>query len=159
MVAVVKANAYGHGAKQVSKAALQASADMLAVALPEEGAELRAAGFTVPILSLGLILPEQASLLAENNLIATVSTIDHLDSLAQAAKERGIQLQVFLKVDTGMGRIGISPEQVGEYLEAVSKRPSLKVDRHLYPSRFRRRHLQNLCKFPDQLFSGRHQQH
>lgn len=74
MIAVVKANAYGHGAIPVSRAALGAGADWLAVAIPEEGIELRSAGIRVPILVLGLTLPEQAALFADHDLTAAVAT-------------------------------------------------------------------------------------
>jgi alanine racemase len=127
LMAVVKANAYGHGAQKVSQAALQAGATCLAVSLPEEAIELRAAGITVPILSLGLVLPEQANLILNNNLIATISTMDSINALAAVAQEHFSRIQVFLKVDSGMGRIGINLDQIADFLEAINKRPSLEL--------------------------------
>lgn len=73
-IAVVKANAYGHGAIPVSRIALSAGADWLAVAIPEEAVELRAAGFQAPILVLGMSLPEQASIFADYDLVAAVGS-------------------------------------------------------------------------------------
>ena len=109
MIAVVKANAYGHGAIPVSRAALGAGADSLAVAIPEEGIELRAAGIHVPILILGVTLPEQADLLVDHDLTATVSSSEGLRALQAAALKKSKQARVMLKLDTGMSRIGIQP--------------------------------------------------
>ncbi|MDR3566055.1 MAG: alanine racemase [Negativicutes bacterium] len=116
LVAVVKANAYGHGARPVSRTALQAGADCLAVALPEEGAELREAGVTVPIFVLGLTLPEQADFLVQHNLIATTCAPEGLRALDGAARARGRRAQIILKVDTGMGRIGVTPDHLAGLL-------------------------------------------
>lgn len=127
LVAVVKANAYGHGAVKVSQAALKAGADCLAVAVPEEGAELRTAGFTVPIFSLGLVLPEQSGLIVKNNLIASVATEECLRALADAAREQGRPTRVMLKIDTGMGRIGVAPDEVGSFLRQISDTPDLEL--------------------------------
>ncbi|MDR3589961.1 MAG: alanine racemase [Negativicutes bacterium] len=123
LVAVVKANAYGHGAVPVSRAALQAGADCLAVALPEEGAQLRAAGFTVPIFILGLTLPEQAGLVIANDLIATVSSSEGIRALGAAARAAGKQASFVLKTDTGMGRIGVTPAEVGALLASAQDIP------------------------------------
>lgn len=123
LVAVVKANAYGHGAVPVSRAALQAGADCLAVALPEEGAELRAAGFVAPIFVLSLILPEQADLLVANDLIATVSGREGIRALGLAARGARKRAQFVLKTDTGMGRIGVSPDQLSALLRSAEDTP------------------------------------
>jgi len=123
LVAVVKANAYGHGAVPVSRAVLQAGADCLAVALPEEGVELRTAGFTVPIFVLGLTLPEQAGLLTTHELIATVGSTEGIAALAAAARATGKQAQFVLKTDTGMGRIGVNPDQLTDLLQYAKGTP------------------------------------
>jgi len=111
MIAVVKANAYGHGVIPVSRAALGAGADSLAVAIPEEGIELRSAGFRVPILVLGLTLPQQASLFLDHDLTATVASIEGLQALHTAAINKESRVRVMIKLDTGMGRIGVRPEE------------------------------------------------
>jgi len=120
IVAVVKADAYGHGAIEVSQATLEAGADCLAIALPEEGAKLRAAGYTVPIFILGLTLSEQAPFVVENNLIATVCTTESIQALDTAARQIGQRAQVILKLDTGMGRIGVSPDALDDLLQFAS---------------------------------------
>ncbi|MBP2651128.1 MAG: alanine racemase [Firmicutes bacterium] len=116
----VKANAYGHGAIKVTQAVLAAGATGLLVAIPEEGAELRAADITAPILVLGLILPEDAEFIVRNKLIATVCTHAGLEALDAAARRQNVYAQVMLKVDTGMSRIGIKPNCVDEYLNHIA---------------------------------------
>jgi alanine racemase len=127
IIAVVKANAYGHGAVPVSKAVLASGADSLAVAIPEEAGQLRQAGITVPILILGLSLPEEAPYYVEQNLTATVSTIEGVKALAQAARQLGQKANVMVKCDTGMGRIGLLPAQTLDFIQTVSELPEIEL--------------------------------
>ncbi len=127
LVAVVKANAYGHGAVKVSLAALEAGADCLAVAIPEEGAELRSAGLAVPIFLLGLTSPEQARMVVDYHLIAAVATMDNIRALAHAAREAGRRCRIMLKTDTGMGRIGIAPVQIEEFRQYIQASPGVEL--------------------------------
>ena len=127
MIAVVKANAYGHGVIPVSRAALSAGADWLAVAIPEEGVELRAAGFRVPILVLGLTLPEQHSLFADYDLTATAATSEGLLSLQSQAVSRNKPVRVMLKLDTGMGRIGVNPDEAVSFARQAGSLPGLQI--------------------------------
>jgi alanine racemase len=127
ITAIVKANAYGHGARKVSAAALAAGADGLGVAIPEEGAELRDSGFTVPIFVIGLTLPEQAAMLVDYSLVATVSTLESARALAEAGRRKGRQAQVMLKIDTGMGRVGIRPEEAWAFAEQLRSIPGLEL--------------------------------
>ena len=127
MTAIVKANAYGHGAVKVSAAALSAGANGLGVAIPEEGAELREHGFTVPIFVMGLILPDQANLMVDYDLVASVSTLEFTRALAEAAKRRGQKAKVMLKIDTGMGRVGVHPDQAVQFLEDLRSIPGLEL--------------------------------
>jgi alanine racemase len=117
LIAVVKADGYGHGAAEVSRAALQSGAACLAVALPEEGAKLRAAGFTVPIFILGLTLPEQAAFVVANDLIAAVCTEENILALDAAAHLLKRRARVMIKLETGMGRIGITPDGLENLLQ------------------------------------------
>jgi alanine racemase len=126
MIAVVKANAYGHGAIPVSRAALGAGADWLAVALPEEGAELRAAGFKVPILVLGLTLPEQAQLFAGSDLTATAASPEGLQAL-HAAAGNNRRIRVMIKLDTGMGRIGLQPDAAVTFVRQALSLSGLEI--------------------------------
>jgi alanine racemase len=108
-MAVVKADAYGHGAVEVSRAAVEAGADALAVVTVEEGAELRRAGLTVPILVFTDLLPEKLPLAAEHHLAVTAHSIASATRIATFSG-----LRAHLKVNTGMNRWGVEPAEVGE---------------------------------------------
>ena len=109
LMAVVKANAYGHGAVPVAERALRSGAQWLGVALPHEAMSLREAGITAPILVLGFTEPDAYLPLIEAGVRMTVFTADQGFALAQAARGAGKRALVHLKVDTGMGRIGFWP--------------------------------------------------
>lgn len=105
--AVVKADAYGHGALQAAQAFVEAGADYLAVALPEEGIELRQAGFKQPILVFGPYFPNQAHAFLEYDLMPTLAGPEALADLASHVKGSEKTLAVHVKVDTGMSRVGV----------------------------------------------------
>lgn len=106
-VAVVKADAYGHGLYQTVARLMQCGADAFAVANVFEGAEVREIGAGWPILILGAILPGEEALLLTHDLIATVSSEAEVARFEAAARQAGRPLRVHLKVDTGMGRLGV----------------------------------------------------
>jgi len=108
LIAVVKADGYGHGAVPAAKAALAGGAQALAVALPEEGAALREAGVEAPILVMGAYVPGTLEVYQRYSLMATVGDFRQLRALANQATGRAVQVQ--LKVDTGMGRLGVLPQ-------------------------------------------------
>ncbi len=126
--AVVKADAYGHGAVAVSRAALSAGADRLAVAILGEAIALRKAGFLVPIQVLGYTPEHQARTVAAYDVAQTVYTIDAARALSAAGLETGKKVKVHIKIDTGMGRIGILPEQAGEFAAAVADLPGVEIE-------------------------------
>ena len=107
LMAVVKADGYGHGAVQVSRVALENGCDFLAVAIPEEGAALRESGIGAPILVLGGISAEGAEAAARYRLSQTVFDLETVKWLEAAAARYRAVLDVHLKVDSGMGRIGV----------------------------------------------------
>lgn len=107
IMAVVKANAYGHGAVEVSKAALSAGAARLAVARSSEGLELRRAGIEEPILVLGYTPPGQIRDTAAHMLEQTVYGADYAREVNREARRSRLSLAVHIKVDTGMGRLGV----------------------------------------------------
>ncbi|MBA2440832.1 MAG: alanine racemase [Rubrobacter sp.] len=109
LMVVVKADAYGHGSVEVARAALEAGAGSLAVVTAEEGAELRQAGIDAPVLVFTDLLPEKLALAGEHRLTVTAHS---LPSARLAA--RYPDLKVHLKVNTGMNRWGVAPEEVGE---------------------------------------------
>src|SRR4051812_42614408 len=117
LMAVVKADAYGHGAVPVSRAALQAGADFLAVATAEEGVELRHAGVNAPILVLTDLLSEGLVLAAEHRLAVTAHSIPSARRIAAY-----LDLKVHLKINTGMNRWGVDPDEVGEARKLLGNR-------------------------------------
>ncbi|MCP4449139.1 MAG: alanine racemase [Myxococcales bacterium] len=134
LFAVVKADAYGHGAQAVA-AALEREAVKtpgflrgLAVSLVEEGVELREAGIELPILVMGPSLMDAHALLVEQRLTPMVSDSRHLTPLANAARALGKQLGIHLKVDTGMGRLGIQPAELEATIGAVQSQSALRLE-------------------------------
>ena len=109
LMAVVKADAYGHGAVQVSRAAIRSGASCLGVSSPEEAEELREAGIDIPILVLGLIQPEAASKSVGLKLEQTLCSLELAAALDQESRKASTRINVHVKVDTGMGRIGVLP--------------------------------------------------
>jgi alanine racemase len=112
LLAVVKADAYGHGAVPVSRAVLAAGASTLGVALVEEGVELRDAGIDAPILVLSEPVPDAADAVVQQRLTPVVYTASAIEALAKAVAATGTTdtLDVHLKIDTGMHRVGCRPE-------------------------------------------------
>lgn len=109
---VVKANAYGHGAIQLSKLYERLGSDYLAVSNIEEAIQLRKAGIALPILILGYTDPECAKELAKNKITQCVFSYDYGKSLADNARLYGVQVKIHIKLDTGMGRIGFKCEDI-----------------------------------------------
>jgi alanine racemase len=109
---VVKGNAYGHGAVEIGKAAVKGGASWLAVARVSEGMALRAAGISVPILVLGMPPYGQIDLAIANSLTLPLPSFEAAEMFAQHAQALGRPLQVHLKVDTGMGRLGVLPDEI-----------------------------------------------
>lgn len=107
LMAVVKANAYGHGLVHIAQAAQDERVDYLAVALAEEGAQLREAGIDLPILVLAGLSPDSTLEAVAHGLTLTVHTPDHVAHARQAAERLGKQAQAHIKLDTGMNRIGV----------------------------------------------------
>lgn len=123
-MAVVKANAYGHGAVAVSKQAIKSGAKWLAVAMPEEGAQLREAGIKAPILVLGAIDESAAKLIVEYDLTQTVFSEDIVKLLNELGKKYDKRVPVHIKLDTGMGRIGIrDAKELVHFLEIIKNLP------------------------------------
>lgn len=127
-IAVVKADAYGHGMQQVVARLMQAGVDMFAVANITEAANIREIGTGWPILVLGATLDDEESFLFEYDLIPTISTIEEAKRLNRKAEARGKPLKAHLKIDTGMGRLGIWHEYASELFEAFRQSPFLELD-------------------------------
>ena len=128
LCAVVKANAYGHGAVEVAKVAVDCHADFLAVATVEEGLELRRAGFDVPILILGLIPPAAAEIVVAADLTATVADYDSAQKISDAAAKLRKTAKIHLKLETGMGRIGVAVDDAVALAEKISALPNVALE-------------------------------
>jgi alanine racemase len=129
LLAVVKADGYGHGSIPVARAALAAGAQWLGVALVEEGVTLREAGITAPILMLSEPPLTAAAAVVENGLTPVVYTRRGIEALAVAANESDISsaLAVHLKIDTGMHRVGCTPSEAPELIELISSLPGVTL--------------------------------
>lgn len=127
VMAVVKADAYGHGAVGVSRALEAAGVDWLGVALLEEGAEIRRAGVEVPILVLGTARPAKIALYRRYRLIPTISSITELALWRDWTAGQSEAQPVHLKVNTGMGRLGVALEEVPWALEMLRGHPGLRL--------------------------------
>jgi alanine racemase len=127
-MAVVKADAYGHGDLEVSGAALSAGADCLGVALLEEAVRLREAGFDCPVNLLFEPPPGAAAVAVENSVTCTVYSEDFARALSVAAESRGEKALAHLKVDSGMHRVGVSHGDVGHFVELLAGLPGLEVE-------------------------------
>jgi alanine racemase len=127
VMAVVKADAYGHGVVPVASTALTAGATWLGVAIPEEAIPLRLAGLTCRIQVLGPIPPGQADLVAAYDLDQCVCDLAQAEALDRAARAHGRRLSIHLKVDTGMRRVGLRPGEVCGVAEKLSGLPSVRL--------------------------------
>jgi alanine racemase len=127
MLAVVKADAYGHGLLPVARKLAAAGVDYLGVGSLEEGLMLRHAGIALPVLLLLGILPEEAERAVAADLEVALFRPDVAQALAAAAARQGKKARVHVKVDTGMGRLGLLPQEVLPFLGALKKRGHLKV--------------------------------
>jgi len=127
MLAVVKADAYGHGLLPVSRKLAAAGVDYLGVGSLEEGLRLRQAGINLPVLLLLGILPEEADQAVAASLEVALFRLDVAQALAAAAAQQGKKARVHVKVDTGMGRLGVLPQEVLAFLTGLKKLRHLKV--------------------------------
>jgi alanine racemase len=125
-IAVVKADGYGHGALPVARRCVEAGADMLAVALVEEGAALRRQGVLAPILVMGTTVARQAPEAVQWGLTCAVMSREQAEALSVAAHEAGTLATVHLKVDTGMSRAGVRADALPEVLPRLAALPNLR---------------------------------
>lgn len=126
-VAVVKADAYGHGVYQTASRLMQSDADAFAVANVEEGARLLEIARGWPILVLGPVLPEEVHALIQLGLVATVSSREEVIRYSEGASTLGQSLDVHVKIDTGMGRLGVWHDEAHIVFEAIENSPNLNL--------------------------------
>lgn len=128
LLVVVKANAYGHGAVEVARAAAAAGAWGFGIATVDEGDELRLAGIREPVVLLGLTLPEEAGRIVTLDLAAGVADLEAARALSAAAASLGRQARLHLKVDTGMGRVGCTPAEAPALARAIAALPAVALE-------------------------------
>jgi len=126
-VAVVKADAYGHGLHHAAARMMHSGADLFAVANVSEAAALRELGPGWPILLLSPLLPEEDCFLADHDLAATLSTEDEVERFAAVGASSGRPVSVHLKIDTGMGRLGVWHENAPALCAKILANPHLKL--------------------------------
>jgi len=126
--AVIKADAYGHGAVIISRVLADAGVDFLAVAYLEEALELREAGIKTPLLVLGTTDPGNADIIVSNRISQTVFTQDLAKALSESALRLGRPAFVHVKIDTGMHRQGIEPRQAGSFVSFVSRLGGVRIE-------------------------------
>ncbi|MFW6022428.1 MAG: alanine racemase [Halanaerobiaceae bacterium] len=128
IMAVVKADAYGHGMIPVATTLRDQGVDRLGVALPEEGVELRKAGIELPIHILGEVLKDQYKIVVENELIPTVARLDSAEKLNEIARQKKKTVTVHIKIDTGMGRIGVQSEETLDFIKKINSLDNIYLE-------------------------------
>jgi len=129
ILTMVKANAYGLGAKQIARVVLENGADRLGVVTLEEGVELRLEGIGAPIMVFGYIDPDYIDVALRYNLTQTVYSLEMARLISEKALEKGRSATIHLKIDTGMGRLGFLPDQKAEEdIVAIFQLPGLNIE-------------------------------
>lgn len=140
VLAVVKADAYGHGAVRAAEAALAAGAAKLGVATPGEARSLRAAGIDAPLLLLSEVSADRAAEMTRLGCALTLYTLAYAEALEREAQQTGRRVAVHLKVDTGMGRIGVAPADALPFVARLRDFPHLVLEGIMtHPSEAERR--------------------
>jgi alanine racemase len=127
-MAVVKANAYGHGATECARRLEAEGVEWFAVATLEEGLELRSVGIVRPILCLGSFIYGQEELFLDNDITPIVYQLDHAESFNEAAHCRNSTADVHVKIDTGMGRVGVRFDEVANFVVCLKRFENLRID-------------------------------
>lgn len=128
LCAVVKADAYGHGAVRVAQEAARNGADFFAVALLQEAVQLRDAGIDLPILVLGSMLTEVADLVVRYDISHAVFDEERLYALNEAALKQNTKAKIHIKIDTGMHRIGVHVKDAGKFAKLAASLPGIEIE-------------------------------
>jgi alanine racemase len=128
IIGVVKADAYGHGAVQIAQELMREGMEYLAISNIDEAIELRNAGISCPLIILGPIEPAEFGKILEFNIFPTVSSLEYARELAEVYRYRGVFAKIHVKVDTGMGRLGIPLETAASEIEQISKLGCFIID-------------------------------
>lgn len=127
VMCVVKADAYGHGSVACARRLEREGADWFAVALPEEGAELRGAGVRAPVLCFGGFWEGQAAACVRHELTPVIYRLDAAEALDRAARDAGRSAEVHVKIDTGTGRLGVRHDESAEFAARLREFENLRV--------------------------------
>jgi alanine racemase len=127
IMAVVKANAYGHGDIEIAQTLRKSAVDYFAVAFPEEGIKLRDSGIKTPILVLGAMLPEYFKYPIQYDLDVTLSDPYQIPLLKNICKEENKKANIHIKIDTGMKCVGFSNKQFSNYADEIFKEPFFNI--------------------------------
>ncbi len=128
ILAIVKADAYGHGAVRVSQALIDNGVDMLGVAFPEEGIEIRKNNINIPILVLNPVLSEQVEDILKYSMEVTVCSLDIARELSKTAKRHCCNIRIHVEVDTGMGGAGVTPGKALSFIKALQLIENLEIE-------------------------------
>jgi alanine racemase len=128
VMAVLKADAYGHGAVICAKKLVELGVSMIGVGDSREALELRAAGVDAPLLILGAIVEGEMTAVVENDIATCIHSAHRATRLSQVARSLGRRARVHLKVDTGMGRLGVRPEIARELAGTIARDPWLELE-------------------------------
>lgn len=128
IMAVVKADGYGHGSVEVSKRAIDSGVDYLAVASLEEAIKLRKSDIQVPILILGYTPSSASNDVVHWDLTQTIFDMEHAEALSKSGQILGKKAKVHVKVNTGMGRLGLQAEEASDFIEIVSKMDGIYLE-------------------------------
>ena len=128
VMAILKADGYGHGARRIAHTALNNGATWLGVACLGEAIDLRQTGISAPILNLGYTPPWQARETVRHDVVATCFSFDVAQALSRAARDLGRRARIHIKIDTGMGRLGLLPDDVLPLLRRIADLPAIEID-------------------------------
>ncbi len=127
IMTVVKADAYGHGLKQIAAILMQSGTDVFGVANLAEAHAIRSVGEGWPILMLGAALPDELEMLVREEVMATISTLEEARRISAVAVKLARSVRLHVKVDTGMGRLGAPPREARQLIREAARLPGLKV--------------------------------
>jgi len=127
-MAIVKANAYGHGAVECARRLEREGVDWFGVASPHEAIELRIDGITKPILSFGGPWPGEEGPILQYSITPVVFDLSYAERIARAARDRGVKAKIHVEIETGMGRVGVPYENVAEFAAQLKNFPELEIE-------------------------------
>jgi len=128
IMAVVKANAYGHGLCRISEVLIDEGVNYLGVATVDEALKIRKSGIDIPVLVLGSVLEEEADIAVRNNITLTLCDERLLEILSDFARRTDLKPKVHVKIDTGMGRIGVWHEDAAAFIKKVAEKKEIEME-------------------------------